>query len=113
MKDKQNTEQNRNMKCKLQFIISASAASVLAFSALAQDTPIPKRDGPDYIRDRMPQARRSDRLNDAAKASDVIGMTVKNYQGEKLGKVEDLAVDVESGRIVQVIRSEEHTSELQ
>ena len=105
MKDKQNTEQNRNMKCKLQFIISASAASVLAFSALAQDTPTPKRDGPDYTRDRMPQARRSDRLNDAAKASDVIGMTVKNYQDEKLGKVEDLAVDVESGRIVQVILS--------
>ena len=32
-------------------------------------------------------------------------MTVKNYQDEKLGKVEDIAVDVESGRIVQVILS--------
>ncbi len=29
------------MKRKLQIIISASAASVLAFSALAQDTPNP------------------------------------------------------------------------
>ena len=93
------------MKRKLQIIISASAASVLAFSALAQDTPNSKTDRPDYTRDRTPHERRSDRLNDAAKASDIIGMTVKNYQDEKLGKVEDLAVDVESGRIVQVILS--------
>jgi sporulation protein YlmC with PRC-barrel domain len=72
---------------------------------MAQDTPNPKTDRPDYTRDRMPHAQRADRLNGAAKASDVIGMTVKNYQDEKLGKVEDLAVDVESGRIVQVILS--------
>src|ERR1035437_4120669 len=92
------------MKRKLQIIISASAASVLVFSALAQDTPNPKTDRPDYTRQRLarPQA---DRLNGAAKASDLIGMTVNNYQNEKLGKVEDLAVDVESGRIVQVILS--------
>ena len=44
-------------------------------------------------------------LKGATKGSDVIGMTVKNYQGERLGKVEDLAVDVESGRIVEVILS--------
>ena len=95
----------RNMKRKLQIIISASAASLLACSALAQDTSSPKTDRPEYTRDRLPQARSPDRLNDAAKASDVIGMTVKNYQNEKLGKVEDLAVDVESGRIVQVVLS--------
>jgi sporulation protein YlmC with PRC-barrel domain len=53
----------------------------------------------------MHHAQRADRLNGAAKASDLIGMTVKNYQNEKLGKVEDLAVDVESGRVVQVIVS--------
>ena len=93
------------MKRKLQIIISASAASVLAFSALAQDQPNPTRDGPNYTRDRMPHAQRADRLNGAAKASDLIGMTVNNYQNEKLGKVEDLAVDVESGRVVQVILS--------
>ena len=93
------------MKRKLQLIISTSAASVLAFSALAQDTAIPKAVRPDYTRDAMPLAGRADRLNGAAKASDLIGMTVKNYQDEKLGKVEDIAVDVESGRIVQVIVS--------
>ncbi|MHB8523660.1 MAG: PRC-barrel domain-containing protein [Limisphaerales bacterium] len=93
------------MKRKFQIIISAAAASVLAFSALAQAPSNPKTPRPDYTRERMPHARGSDRLNDAAKASDIIGMTVKNYQDEKLGKVKDLAVDVESGRIVQVILS--------
>jgi sporulation protein YlmC with PRC-barrel domain len=93
------------MKRKFSIIISASAASVLAFSTLVQAQPNPKTARPDYTRDHIPQAKRSDRLNDAAKASDIIGMTVKNYQDEKLGKVEDLAVDVESGRIVQVVLS--------
>jgi sporulation protein YlmC with PRC-barrel domain len=103
-REKQNSKVNKNMKRKIQMIISASAASVLAFSALAQDTPHPKRDRSDDTRQRVAHSP-ADRLNGAAKASDVIGMTVKNYQDEKLGKVEDLAVDVESGRIVQVILS--------
>jgi len=95
----------KNMKRKLQIIIGASAASVLALSALAQDSPKPKTDGPDYAGNRMPHVQRAGRLNDAAKASDLIGMSVNNNQNEKLGKVEDLAVDVESGRVVQVILS--------
>ena len=93
------------MKRKLQILISASASSILAFSTLAQDTPIPKADSLSYTRERAPHAQRADRLNGAAKASDLIGMEVKNYQDEKLGKVDDLALDVESGRIVQVILS--------
>ncbi len=94
------------MKRKHQ-IIGACAASVLAVSALAQVTPAPtsNKDGPEYNQDRMHQAPRPDQINGAAKASDLIGMTVKNYQNEKLGKVEDLGVDVESGRVVQVIVS--------
>jgi sporulation protein YlmC with PRC-barrel domain len=91
------------MKRKLQ-IISASAASILAFSALAQDTSNPHTDATQSPRQRMAQGHR-DQLKDTAKASDVLGMTVINYQHEKLGKVENLAVDVESGRIVQVIIS--------
>jgi hyperosmotically inducible protein len=92
------------MTRKFQIIISASAASVLAFSALAQDTPNIKTDGP-VSTDRALHAQRPNQLKYAAKASDVIGKTVLNNQGEKLGKVEDLALDVESGRIVQVILS--------
>src|SRR5665213_880821 len=92
------------MKRKLQIIVSASAASVLAFSALAQNTSNPQTDATQSPRQHMTQGR-NDQLKDTAKASDIIGMTVKNYQHEKLGKVADLAVDVESGRIVQVIIS--------
>jgi hyperosmotically inducible protein len=91
-----------NMKCKFKIIISASVASVLAFSVLAQDSPNPNTDRPDYVREGVP---RTHQLTGAAKASDLIGKTVKNNQGEKLGKVKDIAVDVESGRIVEVILS--------
>jgi sporulation protein YlmC with PRC-barrel domain len=93
------------MTRKLQIIIGTSAASILALSALGQDTPNAKAYGTSLSSDRALHAQGRDRLNDAAKASDVIGMTVRNNQNEKLGKVEDLAVDVESGRIVQVILS--------
>ena len=92
------------MKRKLQIITSASAASLLAFSALAQETLTPQTAENATANQRLTQAG-TERLNGAAKASDIIGMTVDNYQNEKLGKVEDLAVDVESGRIVQVILS--------
>jgi sporulation protein YlmC with PRC-barrel domain len=92
------------MKRKLQIIISASAASVLAFSTLAQNTSSPKMAETQSASQGITQAR-PDRLKDTAKASDIIGMTVKNYQDEKLGTVENLAMDVESGRIVQVIIS--------
>ena len=93
------------MKRQFQTIISATAFSAFAFSALAEDTTKAKPAGPDYSRHETAQERRADRLNGAAKASELIGITVNNYQGEKLGKVEDLAVDVESGRVVQVILS--------
>ena len=62
------------MKRKLQIIISASAVSVLAFSALAQDPPIPKAAGPNYAHDGISCAQRENRLNDAAKSSDIIGI---------------------------------------
>jgi hyperosmotically inducible periplasmic protein len=103
--ENQNTKSNIDMKRKIQMVVGVSAASVMVLSALAQVTPEPKTDRPLSVHDGMDRAQRADRLNDAAKTSDIIGMTVKNYQDEKLGKVEDLAVDVESGRIVQVIVS--------
>src|ERR1039457_2988869 len=94
----------KTMKYKLQMLAGASVASLMAFTALAQDTTNPKMDETQSSRQHMTQGR-NDQLKDTAKASDIIGMTVKNYQHEKLGKVADLAVDVESGRIVQVIIS--------
>jgi hypothetical protein len=111
------------MKRTLRTIISTSAVSVLAFSAVAQDAPKPATDRPvnsndrlqvgseynterpDDHGDQMPQARQAEQLRGVAKASDLIGMTVKNRQDETLGKVADLALDVESGRIVALIVS--------
>ena len=92
------------MKLKRQIIVSASAAILLAFPTLARETFNPKLAETATTRHPMAQAH-SERLNDAARSTDIIGMTVNNYQNEKLGIVEDLVVDVESGRIVQVILS--------
>ena len=93
------------MKRKLQIITTASAASLMAFMALAQESSSPKRGGTEITQERSARRMRAERLGHADKASDLIGMEIKNYQGEKLGKVNDLAVDVESGRLVQVIVS--------
>jgi len=82
---------------------SVSAASFLAFSALAQDASIPATRGQNGAAYDMSGATLPDRLKDTAEASHLIGMTVKNHQNQKLGKVVDLAVDVESGRIAEVI----------
>jgi sporulation protein YlmC with PRC-barrel domain len=93
------------MKRKLQIITSATAASFLTFTALAQETPNAKTGGTERSLEHSTHALRIERLGRAVKASDLIGMEVNNYQGDKLGKVDDLALDVETGRIVQVILS--------
>ena len=92
------------MKQKIQSIVTISAATILTLSAAAQNATIETIDRPERTGKRMTMPV-SDRLNGAAKCSDLVGMNVNNYQGEKLGKVEDIAVDLESGRIVQVIIS--------
>ena len=92
------------MKRNLKIILNASVASVMAFSALAQDNSNSKVDETQPPGQTMTHGHYGP-LKDTARASDLIGMTVKNYQHEKLGKVADLALDVESGRIVQVIVS--------
>jgi len=43
----------------------------------------------------------------AQRASDLIGMNVKNYWDQSVGKVKDVTVDVPTGHIVQVILSTE------
>jgi sporulation protein YlmC with PRC-barrel domain len=84
------------------FSISVCVISLLTSSAFADERP-------DYLSDRpdRPHWHRSHehRLNDAAKATDIIGMTVKNHHNRYVGKVEDVVVDVESGLIIQVFLS--------
>ena len=87
------------------FISHAAAVSVLTSVVVAQDTSTPSPVRLDDARDRVIHERPAERLQGVANASDLIGMTVKNHQDETLGKVADLAVDVESGRIVAVILS--------
>jgi len=86
------------MKWKLQIVASASVASLVAcsFPALAAET------APAY---QAVARSHSEQLTGAARATDIIGMTVNNPQSQKLGTVQDLVVDVESGRLVQVILS--------
>jgi sporulation protein YlmC with PRC-barrel domain len=104
-KDKnRNTKDKQQMKRKIQIITIASAASFLAFTALAQETTNAKTDA-EFSARRFPRAPHLERLGRAEKASHIIGLEVKDYQNEKLGKVNDLALDLETGRIVQVILS--------
>ncbi len=79
-------------------------ALVLAMPAIAQLTAPSPSAAPSTMHRGMPHPR-EDRLNGAAKASDVLGIAVKNDLDEILGKVTEVALDLPSGRIVQVIQS--------
>lgn len=91
------------MKTKLIIVASATVASFMSLFALAQVSPSVRVIQPAHPFESAASAKKMDRLSAATKASDLLGMEVHNLGGEKLGKVEDFAVDVESGRIVQVI----------
>ncbi len=93
------------MKPAFKLVLCASAASLLAFAALAQENLEPKNGRQEYDRQRTPRTLHAERLNDATKAGDVIGMAVKNCQDEKLGTVDHVLVDLPSGRVVAVIVS--------
>src|ERR1035438_10666424 len=83
------------MKRKMRIITSASAASILAFAALAQETTNSATGAAEYSDQTVARGTLAARPGCSKKASDLIGMEGKNNQNEKLG------------------RSEEHTSELQ
>jgi sporulation protein YlmC with PRC-barrel domain len=92
------------MKRHTSTIIAALTAPVLGLTAVAEQTTIPTATRPESAQ-QQPACPAAARLNGAAKSSDVIGMVVSVAGDEKIGKVDDLAVDVESGRILQVILS--------
>ena len=88
------------MKHKFIPLAGLFALAVLAPIAGARDTaPI------DSTYRRNPNDRHLNPLGPSSKASEVIGMAVKNQGDERIGKVADLAVDLSSGRIVHVIVS--------
>lgn len=108
---------NRNLKT----IIGAAGITALAFNASAQVAGEPANPGtPPSAQARTPESAakpettapatgeatataETSGLIGAAKAGVLIGMEVVNRQDEKLGSVHEIAVDLESGRIVEVI----------
>ena len=76
------------MRC---FALAVLAAAVLATSAWAVD-------GQSGTERQTTTEGKTDRLS-VYKTSDVLGMHVRNQQGENLGKIEDLVVDLKSGQI--------------
>ena len=96
-----NEAQDILMNAKLITLTGAVAISALTFSVHAAEKTNTSR----YATPESGREMQTERLGQVVKASDVIGKEVKNRQDEKLGKVEDLAVDVETGRIIQVLVS--------
>jgi hypothetical protein len=86
-------------------LLTATTVTLLACSAVAQDNPVSRPLPATHGQNHRPGSSQPKSYGPAIKASDLIGMTVNTYQEEKLGKVEEVGVDVESGRIVQVIVS--------
>lgn len=93
------------MKRPLKIIANASAVSLMAFALLGQETSDLKTSATVQSQERAVREMRGERLGRMEKASILIGMPVKNYAGEKLGRVDEIAVDLETGRIVEVILS--------
>jgi sporulation protein YlmC with PRC-barrel domain len=60
---------------------------------------------PFFAERRFEQDAKPRRLGHLERGSKVLGMSLENARGEKLGRVEDLMFDLENGRIVQVIIS--------
>jgi len=86
------------MKTKLVSSSLAIAALCGSLHSLAQPT---MTDSPSRDRNEYENSQR--RLGKLEKASQIIGMEVKDSQDQKLGKVKDLAIDLQNGRIVEVI----------
>jgi len=88
------------MKRPTKIITHLSIASLLAISAFANDLSMNDTNGME-INGQM----HGSQLKEALKYSDLKGLVIENQENEKLGKVQDFAVDLKSGRIVEVIVS--------
>jgi len=83
-----------------------TALSLSTFAAYAADN---ERNYPNDRIGNNPDNRSSmnrlDRFAFPAKANELLGREITNLQDEKVGKVEEIGLDLESGRVVQVIVS--------
>jgi hyperosmotically inducible periplasmic protein len=88
------------MKPKLSLITGAAIISV-ALPSYAADRYETERSA--NKSDQRSQLNRGERLAFPTKANEIMGKEVTNLQDEKLGKVDELGVDVEAGRVTLVI----------
>ena len=86
------------MKIKLGLSSIVIAAVCGTMQALAQQT---ATDDHSLSHDGSQNSRYH--LGKMEKANKIIGMEIKDSQEQKLGKVKDLAVDMQNGRVVEVI----------
>ena len=91
------------MKQKYKLVVSAATASFLTCAALAQEASNPNAEATNTAALQRMGPERVELMKSTAKTREVIGMTVENLQHVQLGQVSDFALDLKSGRIVQVI----------
>lgn len=93
-------EKDLKMKYALNWV-SRFAILSATFATMAADRNAPAV--PDDKSQRRFQVTRTERLTAPVKATEITGKQVTNSKNEKLGRVEELGVDVESGRVTMVI----------
>ena len=98
------------MKSKLKFVARASLASCLSFAAFAAQKPHTAAEISNAEWAQRSAAGHPDPMTGLGvplKASDLIGMKIEyeNDDRQKTGRVNDLAVDLQAGRVVHVIIS--------
>lgn len=93
------------MKSKFPIVSSSLLAVCTVLPAMSQAattaSDMPQKGHSEWVK-RSNTVRKTP-LGPISRAADLIGREVRNKQNEKLGKIEDLAIDTDSGRITQVI----------
>ncbi len=92
------------MKSKIKFPARPLLAPLLAFAAIGLQMPSCVAAAAADNHDSRSRADR-DRMGAPLKASELIGQKIENNEGQKVGSVEDLAIDLQAGRVVQLIVS--------
>jgi len=96
------------IKLNLKLVASAAATAMLAWTALAQDPVQPDADQA-ALHQRM-GVERIELLRDTAQVTTILGLKVENQQNEELGRVQDLLLNLATGRIREVIISSDGAS---
>lgn len=97
------------MKNTLKYLSPLLLTSALTLSVIGDDTkkPVSSRDPvpPPYDHQTPVKTDRVEVLGPTGKISAVIGLNVLNKSGEKIGQIEDVMIDLNSGRVVSYIVS--------